>query len=159
MKNHRKFLLLALIMLLVGVCMGFTSCKDRNSPSGRGPASYSGYAPTAEGMVGKWLDIGVLMKFRWNGSTWDVAASDMSTFFQDKDLQVTSGYINYMRVDDYTAMLEFNLTYSYTYYSNRETNTFKGSNIVLDFNSSVGGTWSGMIGSSPYVDRIFRLSY
>lgn len=158
MKNLSKFRLLAVILLLVGTGMGFTSCKDRNSPSGGGPASYSGYAPTAEGMVGKWLDIGVLMKFRWNGSTWDVAASDMSTFLADKNLQVTSGYINYSRVDDYTALLEFNLDYSYTYRTSRETNTFRGSNIVLNFNSSVGGTWSGMIGGSPYVDRIFRLS-
>ena len=159
MKNQSSFRFLAAVLLLVGIGMGFTACKDRNAPSGGGSTSYSGYAPTADGMVGKWLDIGVLMKFRWNGSTWDVEASDMSTFLQDRDLQVTSGYINYMRVDDYTAMLEFNLTYSYTFYSNRETNTFRGSNIVLNFNSSVGGTWSGMIGSSPYVDRIFRLSY
>ena len=158
MKNQSKFRLLAVILLLVGIGMGFTSCKDRNNPSGGGSSSYSGYTPTAEGMVGRWLDLGVLMKFRWNGSTWDVEPSDMSTFFQDKDLQVTSGYINYSRVDDYTALLEFNLAYSYTYPTSRETNTFRGSNIVLNFSSSVGGTWSGMIGGSPYVDRIFRLS-
>lgn len=158
MKNQSKFRLLAVILLLVGIGMGFTSCKDRNTPSGGGSSSYSGYTPTAEGMVGRWLDLGVLMKFRWNGSTWDVEPSDMSTFFQDKDLQVTSGNINYSRVDDYTALLEFNLEYSYTYRTSRETNTFRGSNIVLNFSSSVGGTWSGMIGGSPYVDRIFRLS-
>ena len=150
---------MAVVLLLVGICMGFSACKDQNTPSGGGGStSYSGYAPNAAGMVGRWLDIGVLMKFRWNGSTWDVAPSDMATFFQDKDLQVNSGYINYSRVDDYTALLEFNLNYSYTYHSNRESGTFKGSNIVLNFNSSVGGTWSGMIGSSPYTNKIFRLS-
>lgn len=158
MKILSKFQLLAVILLLVGLCMGFTACKDRNAPSGGGLNVISGYAPTAEGMAGKWLDIGVLMKFRWNGSTWDVAPSDMATFFQDKDLQVNSGYINYSRVDDYTALLEFNLEYSYTYRTSRETNTFRGSNIVLNFTSPVGGTWSGIANGNPHVNSIFTLS-
>ena len=149
-------------LLLIALLVGFSSCKDRNAPSGGGSSSYSGYAPTAAGMVGRWLDIGVLMKFRWNGSTWDVASSDVARYLENKDLQVSSGYINYTRVDDYSALLEFNLVYSYlpsASSSSRTTDTFRGSNIVLDFNSSTGGTWTGIIGSSPYVNKKFTLSY
>lgn len=164
MKNISSRLLTAGLLLVV-LLIGFSSCKDRNWPSdgggGGGSSSYSGYAPTAAGMVGRWLDIGVLMKFRWNGSTWEVASSDMARYLENKDLQVSSGYINYTRVDDYSALLEFDLDYSYkaSSSSSRTTATFKGSNIVLNFNSSTGGTWTGMIGSSPYVNRNFTLSY
>lgn len=161
MKTNSIFRLPAAILLLVAVLMCLPSCKERNTPSGGGSSSYSGYAPTAAGMVGRWLDIGVLMKFRWTGSQWDVAPSDMASYLENKDLQVSSGYVNYMRVDDYSALLEFNIEYSYktNSSSSRTTATFRGSNIVLDFNSSTGGTWTGMIGSSPYVNRRFTLSY
>lgn len=160
MKRSSKFL--ATGMLMVALLVLITSCKERNTPSGGGSSSYSGYAPTAAGMVGRWLDIGVLMKFRWTGSQWDVAPSDMARYLENKDLQVSSGYISYTRVDDYSALLEFNIVYTYlpsSSSSSRTTDTFRGSNIVLDFNSSTSGTWTGMIGSSPYTNRKFTLSY
>ena len=158
MKTSSKIWAIGLLMAAMLVC--FTSCKERNTPSGGG-SSYSGYAPTLAGMKGRWLDIGIMMKFRYNGSSWDVAPSDIATYLQNKDLQVSSGSISYMRADNYSALLEFNIVYSYKAgsSSSRTTGTFRGSSIILDFNSSTGGTWNGLIGSSAYTNRKFTLSY
>jgi hypothetical protein len=162
MKNTHFSRFWAMGLLMVVLLVAFSSCKDRNAPyGGGGSSSYSGYAPTLAGMQGRWLDIGIMMKFRYNGSSWDVSPSDIATYLQNKDLQVSSGHISYSRVDDYTALLEFNIVYSYkaSSSSSRTTATFKGSSIILDFNSSTGGTWNGIIGSSTYTNRRFTLSY
>lgn len=146
--------LVMVVLVAVVTLLGVTSCSDKNSPSGGGSSSYSGYAPDAKGMVGKWLDLGVLIKFRYNGSAWDVAPA--TSYLENKDFQPVSGQISYTRIDDYSAYLEWNIDYRYTYSGKTVDATFNG-RASLDFDSRYGGHWTGYVGSSPYTNKTFTL--
>ena len=149
---HFRALVMAALVAVVTL-FGATSCSDRNSPSGGG-SSYSGYAPDAKGMVGKWLNLEVLIKFRYNGSTWDVAPG--TSYLENKDFTPTSGQISYLRIDDYSAYLEWNIDYQYTYSGKTVSANFNGK-ANLDFESKYGGKWNGLVGSTPYTNKTFTL--
>lgn len=149
-----RTLLVAILMAIITI-FGTTSCSDRNAPSDGGGSSYSGYAPNAQGMVGKWLDLGVLIKFKYNGSTWDLAPA--TSYLENKNFTPVSGYVSYSRIDDYSAYLEWNIDYQYTYSGNTVDANFNGK-ANLDFTSRYGGNWNGLIGSTPYTNKSFTLN-
>ncbi|MBQ9340249.1 MAG: hypothetical protein IJS13_07955 [Paludibacteraceae bacterium] len=157
--KHIYYLLIAALM----VCL-LPSCKDKNSPNDSG--SYSGYAPDAKSLVGRWFDMrSNYVKFAWNGSSWVVKEGRMIEILRQgmtiSNFSVGSGSITYQQVDGYTATLKWSIEYSYTSrtsYSGTSTQTGTDTgDLTLHFTSYQGGYSSGYMNGQYESYREFAL--
>ena len=172
MKKIFLFIMTAMIMCFL------PSCKENNTPEGgssdAGTTTYSGYAPNAKSLIGKWFDMGTnYVKFSYNGSSWDVKEGRMIEILRAgitiKDFTVNSGYVNYTPIDGYTATLKWEISISYTSYvytyvsgvgpkrtekTHTETDT---GDVTLYFTSYQGGYSSGYMNGKYSSYREFSL--
>lgn len=157
--KHIYFLLIAATM----VCL-FPSCKEKDndteSPSTSG-TSYSGYAPNANGLVGRWFDMrSNYVKFSWNGSSWEVAEGALIQALKAgitiRDFTVNSGSVTYTQVDGYTATLKWSIDFSYTASGKNYSDTDTG-DLTLHFTSYQGGYSSGYMNGKYESYREFAL--
>ena len=172
MKKIFLFFMTATIMCFL------PSCKEKNNldggGSGTGTTSYSGYAPDAKGLVGRWFNMGTnYVKFSYNGSSWDVKEGRMIEILRAgatiEDFTVNSGYVNYTQIDGYTATLKWEINISYKSYvysyvsgvgrtktEKTYTETDTG-DVTLYFTSYQGGYSSGYMGGNYSSYREFSL--
>lgn len=159
--NMKKILLV--VFAIASVCL-LTGCKDQKNSSIEDTTSYSGYAPNAQQLVGKWfVGPSSYVEFMWNGSSWGVREGTVLKALLAgggvSNLQY-SGQIAYSQKDGYTATLKWNINYTYTskvphyesagyqshvYYTYEDRSEIDSGDVTLCFTSYQGGYCQGTI--------------
>jgi hypothetical protein len=155
--KHLYYLLIISSLVLV-----LPSCKDKNSPAGTTTSSsYSGYAPDAKGVVGRWFDMrSNYVIFSYNGSAWDVKEGRILEALKAgvsvTNFSVSGGSVTYTQVDGYTATLKWSIDFSYTASGKNYSDTDTG-DLTLHFTSYQGGYSSGYMNGKYESYREFAL--
>lgn len=156
--------ILLVVFAIASVCL-LTGCKDQKNSSIENPSSYSGYAPNAQQLVGKWFVVpNYCVEFMWNGSSWDVRKGIvLNALGEACDNLRCSGQIAYSQKDGYTATLKWNINYTYTskvphyesagyqshmYYTYEDKSGTESGDVTLCFTSYQGGYCQGTINGS-----------
>ncbi len=155
--------LFLVLFTIVSVCL-LTGCKEKKNSSVEDPSSYSGYAPNAQQLVGKWfVGPSSYVEFMWSGSYWGVREGAVLHALMvggTIDNVQYSGQIAYSLVDAYTATLKWNINYTYTskvphyesagyqshtYYTYEDKSETDSGDVTLYFTSYQGGYCKGTI--------------
>lgn len=152
--------LVTALCLLTG-CDKKSESRDSEDFNTEGGTSYSGYAPNAKTLVGKWIcGPSFNFDFLWDGSSWQVREGMILRITKPKDLKIVGGQINYTLVDGYTAKFQWTINYTYTlkvshwksdgfnsgeYYTYEDRSGTDSGDMTLCFTSYDGGYCKGTI--------------